>query len=67
MKNTDRMDNKVGARKRFEGEEMKLYTAEDFFSGKKDIKPVGTARDIPGAVLLDRESFEKLVKGWRKL
>ena len=67
MKNTDRMDTKVGARKRFEGEEMKLYAAEDFFSGKKDIKPVGTARDIPGAVLLDRESFEKLVKGWRKL
>ena len=46
---------------------MKLYTAEDFFSGRKDIKPVGTARDTPGAVLLDRESFEKLAKGWRKL
>ena len=67
MKNTDRMDNKVGARKRFEGEEMKLFTAENFFSGKKDIKPAGTAHDIPGAVLLDRESFEKLANGWRKL
>ena len=67
MKNMGRANNEVMARKRFAGEEMKLYSAEDFFSGRKDIKPVGTVRDIPGAVLLDRESFEKLVKGGRKL
>ena len=40
-----------------------MYSAEDFFSGKKDAKPVGRMSDPdePGPVILDRESLEKLV------
>ena len=40
-----------------------MYSAEDFFSGKKDAKPVGwmSDPDEPGPVVLDRKSWEKLV------
>ena len=39
-----------------------MYSAEDFFSDKKDAKPVGwmSDPDEPGPVLVDRASFEKL-------
>ena len=40
-----------------------MYSAEDFFSGKKDAKPVGwmSDPDEPGPVILDHKSWEKLV------
>lgn len=40
-----------------------MYSAEDFFSGKKDAKPVGwmSDPDEPGPVILDYESREELV------
>ena len=40
-----------------------MYSASDFFSGKKDGKPVGwmSDPDEPGPVVLDRKSWEKLV------
>ena len=40
-----------------------MYSAEDFFSGKKDAKPVGwmSDPDEPGPVILDRKSWEELV------
>ena len=40
-----------------------MYSAADFFSGKKDPKPVGwmSDPDEPGPVLLDRKSFEELM------
>ena len=39
------------------------FRAADFFSGKKDATPVGwmSDPDKPGPVILDRESWEKLV------
>ena len=40
-----------------------MYSAADFFSGKKDAKPVGwmSDPDEPGPVILDRETWERLV------
>ena len=40
-----------------------MYSAADFFSGKKAAKPVGwmSDPDEPGPVILDRKSWEKLV------
>ena len=40
-----------------------MYSAADFFSGKKDAKPVGwmSDPDEPGPVILDRKTWEKLV------
>ena len=40
-----------------------MYSAADFFSGKKDAKPVGwmSDPDEPGPVILDQETWEKLV------
>ena len=40
-----------------------MYSAAAFFSGKKDAKPVGwmSDPDEPGPVILDRETWEKLV------
>ena len=40
-----------------------MYSAADFFSGKKDAKPVGwmSDPDEPGPVILNRETWEKLV------
>lgn len=39
-----------------------VYTAEDFFSGKKDAKPVGMMSDPDdiGPVLLDRKAWNRL-------
>ena len=44
-------------------ERVPLFSAADFFSGKTDAKPVGwmSDPDKPGPVILDRESWEKLV------
>ena len=51
------MDNPNGKRKR-----VPMFSAADFFSGKKDAKPVGwmSNPDEPGPVILDRKSFESL-------
>ena len=40
-----------------------MYSAEDFFSGKKDAKPVGwmSDPDEPGPVLVDRATLERLL------
>ena len=40
-----------------------MFSAADFFSGKKDAKPVGwmSDPDEPGPVILDRETWERLV------
>ena len=40
-----------------------MYSAADFFSGKKDAKPVGwmSDSDEPGPVILDRKTWEELV------
>lgn len=40
-----------------------MYSAEDFFSGKKDAKPVGRMSDPdePGPVILDPKTWEELV------
>lgn len=42
-----------------------MFSAADFFSGKKDMKPVGwmSNPDEPGPVILDRKSFESLAGG----
>ena len=43
-------------------EKVPMFSAADFFSGKKDAKPVGwmSNPDEPGPVILDRKSFESL-------
>ena len=40
-----------------------MYSAEDFFSGKKDKKPVGWMSDPDeiGPVLVDRATLERLL------
>lgn len=40
-----------------------MYSAADFFSGKKDAKPVGwmSDPDEPGPVLVDRATLERLL------
>ena len=40
-----------------------MYSAEDFFSGKKDAKPVGWMSDPDeiGPVLVDRATLERLL------
>ena len=40
-----------------------MYSAEDFFSGKKDAKPVGwmSNPDEPGPVVVDRATLERLL------
>ena len=40
-----------------------MYSAEDFFSGKKNANPVGwmSDPDEPGPVILDRKTWEKLM------
>ena len=39
-----------------------MFSAEDFFSGKKDAKPVGwmSDPDAPGPVIVDRATLERL-------
>ena len=40
-----------------------MYSAEDFFSDKKDAKPVGwmSDPDEPGPVVVDRATLERLL------
>ena len=40
-----------------------MYSAEDFFSDKKDAKPVGwmSDPDAPGLVIVDRATLERLI------
>ena len=51
------MDNPNGMRKR-----VPMFSAADFFSGKKDAKPVGwmSDPDEPGPVVVDRKTLESL-------
>ena len=46
-----------------------LYSAEDFFSEKKDKKPVGWMSDPDeiGPVLVDRATLERLIHEGRNL
>ena len=52
------MDNPSGKRKR-----VPMFSAADFFSGKKDAKPVGwmSDPDEPGPVIVDRKTLESLL------
>lgn len=52
------MDNPNGKRKR-----VPMFSAADFFSGKKDAKPVGwmSDPDEPGPVIVDRKTLESLL------
>ena len=45
-----------------------MYSAEDFFSGKKDAKPVGwmSDPDEPGPVVVDRATFDRMVAEMQK-
>jgi len=45
-----------------------MFSAEDFFSGKKDAKPVGwmSDPDAPGPVVVDRATLEQLATGEQK-
>ena len=54
------MDNPNGKRKR-----VPMFSAADFFSGKKDAKPVGwmSDPDEPGPVIVDRKTLESLLAG----
>ena len=52
------MDNPSGKRKR-----VPMFSAADFFSGKKDAKPVGwmSDPDAPGPVIVDLKTLESLL------
>ena len=52
------MDNPNGKRKR-----VPMFSAADFFSGKKDAKPVGwmSDPDEPGPVIVDWKTLESLL------
>lgn len=52
------MDNPERKRKT-----VPMFSAADFFSGKKDAKPVGwmSDPDQPGPVIVDRETLESLL------
>ncbi len=52
------MDNPNRKRKR-----VPMFSAADFFSGKKDAKPVGwmSDPDEPGPVIVDRKTLESLL------
>lgn len=43
-------------------EKVALYSAEEFFSGKKDLERVGWCSnpDKPGPMILDRRTFERI-------
>ena len=45
-----------------------LYSAEDFFSAKKDAKPVGwmSNPDEPGPVVVDLATLERLRSGTKE-
>ena len=59
--------DKVAAKKRVaqrDREEITWYSVEDFFSEKKDPKPVGKGYITSmGAVVIDRKMFDEMVKG----
>ena len=44
-------------------EMVPMYSAKDYFAGKKDAKPVGQMSnpDMIGPVLVDRETLERLL------
>ena len=48
--------------KQSKSKKVPMYSAEDFFSGKKDAKPVGWMSDPDeiGPVLVDRETLFRL-------
>ena len=52
------MDNPNGKRKM-----VPMFSVVDFFSGKKDAKPVGwmSDPDEPGPVIVDRKTLESLL------
>ena len=52
------MDKPNGKRKM-----VPMFSAADFFSGKKDAKPVGwmSDPDQPGPVIVDRKTLESLL------
>ena len=52
------MDKPNGKRKM-----VPMFSATDFFSGKKDAKPVGwmSDPDQPGPVIVDRKTLESLL------
>ena len=52
------MDNPKGKRNR-----VPMFSAADFFSEKKDAKPVGwmSGPDEPGPVIVDRKTLESLL------
>ena len=52
------MGNPNGKRRR-----VPMFSAADFFSGKKDAKPVGwmSDPDEPGPVIVDRKTLESLL------
>lgn len=52
------MDKPNGKRKM-----VPMFSAADFFSGKKDAKPVGwmSDPDEPGPVIVDRKTLESLL------
>ena len=54
------MDEPNGKRKM-----VPMFSAADFFSGKKDAKPVGwmSDPDQPGPVIVDRKTLESLLPG----
>lgn len=54
------MDKPNGKRKR-----VPMFSAADFFSGKKDAKPVGwmSDPDAPGPVIVDLKTLESLLDG----
>ena len=54
------MDKPNGKRKR-----VPMFSAADFFSGKKDAKPVGwmSDPDAPGPVIVDMKTLESLLPG----
>ena len=51
--------------KQSKSKKVPMYSAEDFFSGKKDAKPVGWMSDPDeiGPVLVDRETLFRLAAG----
>lgn len=54
------MDNPERKRKT-----VPMFSAADFFSGKKDAKPVGwmSDPDAPGPVIVDMKTLESLLPG----
>ena len=52
------MDNPNRKRKR-----VQMFSAEDFFSGKKNPKPIGwmSDPDKPGPVIVDRKTLESIL------